>query len=60
MAQRLHIDRRTVTYAHDLLMAASSYLLALYLRLGEAIGDLPNTVLWKGLVLFVVICAMPR
>jgi O-antigen biosynthesis protein WbqV len=58
MAQRLHIDRRTVTYAHDLLMAASSYLLALYLRLGEAIGDLPNTVLWKGLVLFVVICAV--
>jgi O-antigen biosynthesis protein WbqV len=58
MATQPRIDRRFVAYAHDLMVAAASYLLALYLRLGESIGLLPETVLVQGLLLFVGICAV--
>ncbi len=58
MRKRLGIDRRFVAAAHDLTMAAVSYVLALYLRLGDAIGELPPSVLFGGLAAFVAICAV--
>jgi len=58
MRKRLGIDRRFVAAAHDLTMAAVSYVLALYLRLGDGVGELPESVLFGGLVAFMASCAV--
>ncbi len=58
MKSLLNIDRRFVAYGHDLTMAAVSYLLSLYLRLGAEVLELPGSILVQGLALFVAICAV--
>ncbi|MFQ5954452.1 MAG: polysaccharide biosynthesis protein [Kiloniellales bacterium] len=58
MKSLVNIDRRFVALGHDLTMAAVSYVLSLYLRLGAAMVELPVSILVHGLILFVVICAV--
>lgn len=45
--------RALLTLAHDLMMAGVSFYLALYLRLGEDLVNLPNAVIGAGLVVFI-------
>ncbi|ACI98878.1 polysaccharide biosynthesis protein [Rhodospirillum centenum] len=50
-------DRRTLAYAHDILMAAGSFVLSLYLRVGsDFMAFLPE--LWPGLLIFTFIAAV--
>lgn len=52
-----YVDRRLLAYTHDILMAALSFGLSLYLRVGEDfLAYLPS--FWPGLILFAVIAAV--
>ena len=50
--------RPLVAALHDLFMAALSFVLALYLRLGDAMMDQVGAYLVEGTVLFTVICGL--
>ena len=51
---RLRIDRSMIVAGHDLAMAALSFVLALYLRLGEDFWIQTRGFLWLGLGVFVL------
>ena len=49
--------RRTVAILHDIVMAAASFVLSLYLRLGEDTWSYAGPFLWQGTVLFTMLAA---
>ena len=51
------IDRAKIVFAHDIFMAAASFVLTLLLRMGEDIYSLPFDFVVQGTVLFTVIAA---
>ncbi len=51
------LKRVAFSYLHDVAMAAASFLLALYLRLGEEILVWPRDVVFKGLAIFTIVAA---
>lgn len=51
------ISRANITFAHDIVMAAVSFFLSLYLRVGAQILDYPPAFLLRGVFTFVVIAA---
>ncbi|KZD01896.1 polysaccharide biosynthesis protein [Oceanibaculum pacificum] len=51
------VQRIIVTYLHDIVMAAASFLLALYLRLGADMFSYSPAVLYLGLALFTGVSA---
>lgn len=53
---RLITNRRTLAFAHDAAVAAIAFVLALYLRLGNDIAQLPLGAVFAALALFVVTC----
>src|SRR3972149_3346587 len=58
MPRRRHrISRANVTFAHDIAMAAASFLLSLYLRLGDAVFLYPPEFLLRGTATFALIAA---
>jgi FlaA1/EpsC-like NDP-sugar epimerase len=50
--------RLALTYGHDVTMAAAAYLLALYLRLGDALFDWPRPVVVDGTLIFTGVAAV--
>ncbi len=50
-------NRRSVVFAHDIIMAAVSFVLALLLRMGETIYFLPLDFIISGTVIFTAIAA---
>lgn len=52
------LNRRALAFAHDVAMAAFSYLLALYLRLGEGIVDFSLSSILASASLFTFTCAL--
>lgn len=51
-------NRRALAFAHDVTMAAISYVLALYLRLGDGIVDFPLYNILTGTSIFALTCAV--
>jgi FlaA1/EpsC-like NDP-sugar epimerase len=51
------LKRLAVSYLHDVAMAAASFLLALYLRLGSEIWVWPRDVVLNGLAIFTIVAA---
>ena len=51
------LKRVAFSYLHDVTMAAASFLLALYLRLGSEIFIWPRDVVLNGLVIFTIVAA---
>jgi O-antigen biosynthesis protein WbqV len=51
-------NRRWLAFAHDVLMAAAAFLLALYLRLGPDLASLPPDALLLSTALFTGTCAL--
>ncbi len=54
----LSSNRRLLTFAHDLAMAAFAFWLALYLRVGNDFASLPADSLLAASLLFVLTCAV--
>ena len=52
------LKRLAVSYLHDVAMAAVSFLLALYLRLGSEIVAWPRDVVLNGLAIFTIVAAV--
>ncbi|MEK9660377.1 MAG: nucleoside-diphosphate sugar epimerase/dehydratase, partial [Alphaproteobacteria bacterium] len=57
-SRKLRFNRWQVAFTHDLVMAASSFVLSLYLRMGETMFELPWTFIVQGMALFTAICAI--
>ncbi|MFP6745064.1 MAG: polysaccharide biosynthesis protein, partial [Alphaproteobacteria bacterium] len=55
---KLQFKRPIFAAVHDLLMAAASFWLALYLRLGNAMVDFADPFLMEGTVLFTAIAGV--
>lgn len=53
---RIH-GRAVIAYAHDIVMAAISFVVSLYLRLGEDAFRWPRDLWWEGTATFAVIAA---
>ncbi|MEX2650723.1 MAG: nucleoside-diphosphate sugar epimerase/dehydratase [Alphaproteobacteria bacterium] len=58
MQPRLRLDRSGLAAAHDVVMAAVSFVAALYLRLGSDILPQTQGFLVEGTVLFTAVCAI--
>ncbi|MEE1569560.1 MAG: polysaccharide biosynthesis protein, partial [Alphaproteobacteria bacterium] len=56
--QLLHFNRARAALLHDTFMAALSFSLSLYLRVGESIQHYPQSLLWNGTIIFAVVCAL--
>ena len=56
--QLLHFNRARAALLHDTFMAALSFPLSLYLRVGESIQHYPQSLLWNGTIIFAVVCAL--
>ncbi len=56
--QLFHFNRSRATLLHDTFMAALSFSLSLYLRVGESIQHYPQSLLWNGTIIFAVVCAL--
>jgi O-antigen biosynthesis protein WbqV len=54
---RLSFRRGSVVFLHDLAMAAASFLLALYLRLGDDMAEITRGWLLEGTLIFTGVCA---
>ena len=54
----LRISRANITFAHDIAMAAISFVLSLYLRVGAHVLDYPPDFLIRGTLTFTVIAAV--
>jgi O-antigen biosynthesis protein WbqV len=54
----MRIRRARVAYAHDIVMAAASFVLSLYLRMGDTMFDLPASFVVQSTALFTAICAV--
>ncbi len=54
----MRIRRAKVAYAHDIVMAALSFILSLYLRMGETITALPLSFIAQSAAIFTIICAL--
>ena len=52
-----HISRANIAFAHDIVMAGVSFLLALYLRVGHLIFEYPPDFVLNGVFTFMVISA---
>jgi FlaA1/EpsC-like NDP-sugar epimerase len=52
------LKRVAFSYLHDVVMAAASFLLALYLRLGDELFVWPRDVVLNGLVIFTIVAAL--
>jgi O-antigen biosynthesis protein WbqV len=52
-----HLSRRTLAFVHDIAVAAIAFLLALYLRMGSDMMDLPAASVSIALLLFMLTCA---
>ncbi len=52
------ISRRWLAFSHDVVMAAATFALALYLRLGDEITQMPADVLMASTGLFTLTCAV--
>jgi O-antigen biosynthesis protein WbqV len=57
-SRKLTLNRWQVAFAHDLFMAATSFVLSLYLRMGDTLLDLPWTFVGQSAAIFTGICAM--
>jgi O-antigen biosynthesis protein WbqV len=55
--RRHRISRANITFAHDIAMAAVSFFLSLYLRVGDAVFSYPLDFLLPGAVTFAAIAA---
>lgn len=53
---RPHLNRRALAFVHDTGMAAAAFLLALYLRVGDDITQVPLGATLAALVLFTLTC----
>lgn len=53
-----HLSRRTLAFAHDALMAAAAFVLALYLRVGDDLNQLPLLAVVKAILLFTATCSI--
>jgi len=51
-------SQRTLAFAHDAIMAAVAFVLALYLRMGEDIDQLPMAAVATSVLLFTVTCVI--
>ncbi len=51
----IRFDRRRAAAVHDLVMAAASFVLSLYLRLGDEFWNQTQGFLWEGTVIFTVV-----
>lgn len=51
------LKRLAASYLHDVAMAAISFVLALYLRLGSELAEWPRDVVMSGLVIFTIVAA---
>ncbi|MEQ8605008.1 MAG: nucleoside-diphosphate sugar epimerase/dehydratase [Marivibrio sp.] len=58
MTQLLRVRRARVAFLHDVAMAAASFPLALYLRLGDATPYFTRDYLWEGTALFALCAAL--
>ena len=54
---KLISNRRQSVYAHDIFMAAISFVLTLFLRMGDAIYNLPLSFIIQGTICFTIIAA---
>lgn len=54
----LRHNRARIAFAHDVVMAAVSFPLSLYLRMGDSITFLADRYLWQGTALFAIIAAV--
>ncbi|MDD3181232.1 MAG: nucleoside-diphosphate sugar epimerase/dehydratase [Alphaproteobacteria bacterium] len=52
------LNRRGMAFTHDVLIAAISYVLALYLRVGDDIADMAMSQISAGTALFTATCAV--
>ncbi len=52
------LSRRWLAFVHDVLVAAIAYLLALYLRLGDALSAVPTEQVAAATLLFTATCAV--
>jgi len=55
---RLRLNRPLIAALHDMTMAAASFVLALYLRLGDRLMAQTGDFLVEGTVLFTVVCGL--
>ncbi|MHA1114280.1 MAG: polysaccharide biosynthesis protein, partial [Alphaproteobacteria bacterium] len=55
--KRRFARRATTAFLHDVTMAAISFLVALYLRLGDALLDYPREFVLQGMALFAAVAA---
>jgi len=58
MNQRFRLSRAHITFVHDVVMAALSFVAALYLRLGNGVFEHTRPYLWEGTALFAGIAAV--
>src|SRR5277367_5653211 len=49
-------SRRQLAFAHDIAVAAIAYLLALYLRMGSDMFDLPLDIVFLSMIIFTATC----
>ena len=57
LISKLLLNRRQTVFAHDIFMAAISFVLTLLLRMGDAIYTLPLNFFVQGTIAFTIIAA---
>jgi len=58
MTKRFRLSRAHITFVHDVVMAAISFVVALYLRLGNDVLEHTRPYLWEGTAVFAGIAAV--
>ena len=57
-SNKLQFNRTNIAFVHDVIMAAISFVLSLFLRLGENLYSYPEEQLYLALGMFTVVAAM--
>lgn len=57
MFSALRHNRARIAFGHDVIMAAASFPLSLYLRMGDSVTHLADRTYWQGVLIFTVIAA---
>lgn len=57
MLSALRHNRSRIAFGHDVIMAAASFPLSLYLRMGDSVTHLADRTYWQGILIFTVIAA---
>ena len=53
----LNPSRRVLAFTHDSLMAMAAFVLALYLRVGDDLGNLPLPAVLQAIIVFTITCS---